>query len=58
MDLQKNDDDKTLWLLLTKVLNLKTQLEVLVILDGLKTGRRRGEEKTKSMLLVMCWAVL
>lgn len=45
VDLQKNDDDKTLWLFLAKVLNLKTQLEVLVILDRLKTGRRKGEEE-------------
>lgn len=45
LDLQKNDDDKTLWLFLTKVMNLKTQLEVLVILDRLRTGRRKGEEE-------------
>ncbi|MGH9920292.1 MAG: hypothetical protein ACRD6W_15675, partial [Nitrososphaerales archaeon] len=45
LDLQKNDDNKTLWLFLTKVMNLRTQLEVLVILDRLKTGRRKGEEE-------------
>jgi hypothetical protein len=45
MDLQKNDDNKTMWLFLTKVMNLKTQLEVLVLLDRLKTGRRKGEEE-------------
>ena len=45
LDLQKNDDDKTLWLFLTKVMNLRTQLEVLTILDRLRTGRRKGEEE-------------
>ena len=45
VDLQKNDDSKTMWLFLTKVMNLKTQLEVLVLLDRLKTGRRKGEEE-------------
>jgi len=43
VDFQKNEDDKTLWLFLVKVLNLKTYLEVLVILDRVKTGRRKGE---------------
>ena len=43
VDLQKNDDQKTPWLFLTKLMNLRTQLEVLVILDRLKTGRRKGE---------------
>jgi len=47
VDLQKNDDDKTMWLFLTKVMNLKTQLEVLVILDRLRTGRRKGEEEAE-----------
>lgn len=45
LDLQKNDDNKTPWLFLMKVLDLKTQLEVLVLLDRLKTGRRKGEEE-------------
>lgn len=45
LDLQKNDDNKTPWLFLVKVLDLKTQLEVLVLLDRLKTGRRKGEEE-------------
>lgn len=43
LDFQANNDNKTLWLFLTKVLNLKTHLEVLVILGRLKTGRRKGE---------------
>ena len=43
IDFQQNDDAKTLWLFLVKVMNLKTYLEVLVILDRLKTGRRKGE---------------
>ena len=30
---------------MAKVLNLKTYLEVLVILGKLKTGRRKGEEE-------------
>jgi hypothetical protein len=45
LGLQENDDDKTLWLFMTKVLNLRTQLEVLVLLDRLGTGRRKGEEE-------------
>jgi hypothetical protein len=47
VDLQKNDDDKTMWLFLTKVMNLKAQLEVLVILGKLRTGRRKGEEESE-----------
>jgi hypothetical protein len=43
VDFQENDDAKTPWLFLVKVMNLKTYLEVLVILDRLKTGRRKGE---------------
>ena len=43
IDFQQNEDAKTPWLFLVKVLNLKTYLEVLVILDRLRTGRRRGE---------------
>jgi hypothetical protein len=43
VDLQKNDDEKTPFLFLTKVMNLRTQLEVLVVLDRMKTGRRKGE---------------
>ncbi len=43
VDFQENDDAKTMWLFLVKVMNLKTYLEVLVILDRLKTGRRKGE---------------
>lgn len=43
VDFQQNDERKTLWLFLMKVLNLKTYLEVLVVLGKLKTGRRRGE---------------
>lgn len=43
IDLQQNDDAKTPWLFLVKVLNLKTYLEVLVIMDRLKTGRRKDE---------------
>jgi hypothetical protein len=45
LDLQKNDDDKTLWLFMTKVMNLRTQLEVLVLLGRLRTGRKKGEEE-------------
>jgi hypothetical protein len=44
-DFQKNDEQKTLWLFVAKVLNLQTYLEVLVILGRLKTGRRKGEEE-------------
>ncbi len=44
-DFQRNDDNKTLWLLVAKVLNLQTYLEVLVILGRLRTGRRKGEEE-------------
>ncbi len=43
LDFQQNDDAKTLWLFLVKVMNLKTYLEVLMILDRLKAGRRKGE---------------
>jgi hypothetical protein len=43
VDFQRNDENKTLWLFVAKVLNLQTYLEVLVILDRLKTGRRKGE---------------
>ena len=43
VDFQKNDENKTLWLFVAKVLNLQTYLEVLVILGRLKTGRRKGE---------------
>ena len=43
VDFQRNDENKTLWLFVTKVLNLQTYLEVLVILDKLKTGRKKGE---------------
>lgn len=43
LEFQENDERKTLWLFVAKVLNLQTYLEVLVILDKLKTGRRRGE---------------
>jgi hypothetical protein len=45
LDFQRNDENKTLWLFVAKVLNLQTYLEVLVILGKLKTGRRRGEEE-------------
>jgi hypothetical protein len=45
VDFQQNDEQKTLWLFVAKVLNLKTYLEVLVILGKLKTGRRKGEEE-------------
>jgi hypothetical protein len=47
LDMQKNDDNKTPWLFLLKVLNLRTQLEVLVLLDRLKTGRRKGGEEAE-----------
>lgn len=47
VDLQENDDKKTLWLFLTKVMNLRTQLEVIVIVDRLRTGRRKGEEEAE-----------
>jgi hypothetical protein len=43
VDLEQNDESKTLWLFVAKVMNLKTYLEVLVILERLKTGRRKGE---------------
>lgn len=43
VDLQENDDAKTLWLFLVKVMSLKTYLEVLIILERLRTGRRKGE---------------
>ena len=43
VDFQQNDEKKTLWLFLMKVLNLKTCLEVLVVPGRLKTGRKRGE---------------
>lgn len=42
-DFQRNDDNKTLWLFVAKVLNLQTYLEVLVILGKLKTGKKKGE---------------
>jgi hypothetical protein len=45
LDLEENDANKTLWLFVAKVLNLRTYLEVLVILEKLKTGRRRGESE-------------
>ena len=45
VDFEQNDEKKTLWLFVTKVLNLKTYLEVLVILGKLKTGRRKGGEE-------------
>ena len=45
VDFEQNDEKKTLWLFVTKVLNLKTYLEVLVILGKLKTGRRKGKEE-------------
>ena len=45
VDFQRNDENKTLWLFVAKVLNLQTYLEVLVILGKLKTGRRKGEEE-------------
>ena len=35
VDFQKNDEQKTLWLFVAKVLNLKTYLEVLVILGDI-----------------------
>jgi hypothetical protein len=43
VDFQRSDENKTLWLFVAKVLNLQTYLEVLVILDKVRTGRRRGE---------------
>jgi len=43
VDFQRNEENETLWLFVTKVLNLQTYLEVLVILDKLKTGRKKGE---------------
>jgi len=43
VDYQKNEENDTLWLFVAKVLNLQTYLEVLVILERLKTGRRKGE---------------
>ena len=43
VDFQRNDENKTLWLFVAKVLNLQTYLEVLVVLDRLRTGRRKGE---------------
>jgi hypothetical protein len=43
LDFQRNDENKTLWLFVSKVLNLQTYLEVLVILGRLRTGRRKGE---------------
>jgi hypothetical protein len=43
VDFQNNEENKTLWLFVAKVLNLQTYLEVLVILGRLKTGRRKGE---------------
>ncbi len=45
VDFQRNDENKTLWLFVAKVLNLQTYLEVLVILGRLKTGRKKGEEE-------------
>ena len=45
VDIQKSEDDKTMWLFMTKVLNLRTQLEVLEILGRLRTGRRKGVEE-------------
>lgn len=47
VDLQESQDAKTLWLFLTKVLNLKTELQVLALLDRLKTGRRKGEVESE-----------
>ena len=43
VDFQRNDENKTLWLFVAKVLNLQTYLEVLVILGKLRTARRKGE---------------
>jgi len=43
LDFQRNDENQTLWLFVAKVLNLQTYLEVLVILDRLNTGRKKGE---------------
>jgi len=45
VDIQKNEDEKTMWLFMTKVLNLRTQLEVLEILGRLRTGRRKGVQE-------------
>jgi len=45
VDIQKNEDEKTMWLFMTKVLNLRTRLEVLEILGRLRTGRRKGVEE-------------
>lgn len=47
LDLAENDDHNTLWLFVAKVLNLRTYLEVLVILERLKTGRRKGTNETE-----------
>ena len=46
-DFQLNDENKTLWLFVAKTLNLRTYLEVLVILGRLRTGRRKGGRKKK-----------
>ena len=43
VDFQRHEENKTLWLFVAKVLNLQTYLEVLVILDRLRTGRRKGD---------------
>lgn len=47
VDFQRNDENKTLWLFVAKVLNMQTYLEVLVVLGRLKTGRRKGEEEVE-----------